>query len=119
MDTDRVESANEKDQEKVEEKLAEEMEWPCGGICGENVTEDGIECVVCEKWYHVDCTDVVSPNDYINKPYTCKECPEKDRKKNKKSQGQYKGKGKGWQTKKEAEKPSNPKLPNKGGLDKK
>ena len=33
MDTDRVEGANEKDQEKVEEKLAEEMEWPCG-ICG-------------------------------------------------------------------------------------
>ena len=83
MDTDRVESANEKEQEKIEEKLAEEVEWPCGGIGGENVTEDGIECVVCEKWYHVDCTDVVSPNDYINKPYTCKECPVKYRKKQK------------------------------------
>ena len=49
-DTDRVESANEKEQEKVEEKLAEEMEWPCGGMCGENVTNDGIECVVC-TWF--------------------------------------------------------------------
>ena len=93
-DTDRVESANEKEQEKVEEKLAEEMEWPCGGICGENVTEDGIECVVCEKWYHVDCTDVVSPNDYISKPYTCKECSEKDRKKAKKPKDSTRGKGK-------------------------
>ena len=38
MDTDRVECANEKDQEKVEEKLAEEMEWPCS-VCGENIIE--------------------------------------------------------------------------------
>ena len=49
---------------------------------------------MCEKWYHVDCTDVVSPNDYINKPYTCKECPEKDRKKTKKPKDSTRGKGK-------------------------
>ena len=92
MDTDRVESANEKEQEKVEEKLAEEMEWPCGGICGENVTEDGIECVVCEKWYHVDYTDAVSPNDYISKPYSCKKCSEKGGGKAKKPKDSAKGK---------------------------
>ena len=80
-DTDRLEGANEKDseevEEKLEEKLAEEMEWPCG-ICGKNVTEDGIKCVDCKKWCHVEgCTEIISPNEYKSNPYTCPKCSEK------------------------------------------
>ena len=93
MDTDRIECANEKDQEKVEVKLAEEMEWPCG-VCGENVIEDGIECGKCKKWYHVDCTDVVSPNNYTNKLYSCKKCSERGGGKAKKPKDNAKGNGK-------------------------
>ena len=94
------------------------MEWPCG-ICGKNVIEDGIKCVECEKWCHVEgYTDVVSPNDYISKPYSCKKCSEKSRGKAKKPKDSSKGK-KGWQTKMKGEKPFYPKLPNKRGLDSK
>ena len=65
-DTDRVEGANEKDTEghpkEVKEKLAEEMEWPCG-VCGSNVTDDGIKCVDCKKWCHMgECAEVLTPN---------------------------------------------------------
>ena len=76
-DTDRVEGANEKDSVEVEEKLVEEIEWPCA-ICGKNVPDDGIKCAECEKWCHIEgCTDVVSPNDYRSKPYSCQKCSDK------------------------------------------
>ena len=47
-------------------------------VSEENVTVDGVECVVCNKWYHVDeCTEIISPNEYLSKPYTCPKCIEK------------------------------------------
>ena len=95
-DTDRAEGANEKDTEghpkEMDEKLEEEMKWPCG-VCEENVTADGLECVVCNKWYHVgECTEIISPNEYRGKE--------------------------AWQTKK-GQKLFYPKHPNRGGLDSK
>ena len=51
-DTDRVEGANEKDTEghpkEVDEKIEEDMKWPCG-VCEESVSVYGLECVVCKK----------------------------------------------------------------------
>ena len=87
--TDRVEGENEKDKEghpkEVEEKLAEEMEWPCG-VCGKNVTEDGIECVDCKKWCHVEeCAEILTPSEHKLKPYTCPKCSGKGGKKQKRS----------------------------------
>ena len=59
------------------EKVEEEKKWPCG-VCGEEVTNDGIECVVCNGWYCVgECTETVSATDFINKRYTCQKCLEK------------------------------------------
>ena len=58
MDTDKVEGNNEKE---VEEKLVEEIEWPCG-VCGSNVMDDGIERVDRKKWCHMEeCTEVLTP----------------------------------------------------------
>ena len=95
IDTDRIECANEKDQEKVEVKLDEEMEWPCG-VCGKDVMEDGIECGRCKKWYHVDCTDVISPKNYTNKLYSCIVCSERGggKTKTKKPKDNARGNGK-------------------------
>ena len=44
-----IEGGNPKEADK---KLEEEKKWPCG-VCKECVTDDGIECVVCNKWYRV------------------------------------------------------------------
>ena len=58
----------------------------------ENVTEDCIKCADCEKWCHIEgCTDVVSPNDFLSKPYSCKKCSEKGGGKAKKSKDSAKG----------------------------
>ena len=72
MDTDRVEGANEKDTEghpkEVDEKIEEEMKWPCG-VCEESVTEDGLKYVACNKWYHFgECSDDILPDEYKTKP---------------------------------------------------
>ena len=87
------ERLNEKDTEghpKVRDgKLEEDLEWPCG-VCGDNVTVDGVRCADCNKWCHVDgCTEITSPNEYLIKPYTCSKCLEKgvDKAKKKKKPG--------------------------------
>ena len=55
----------------------EENKWPCG-VCGENVTDDGFECVVCNNWYHAgECIETISSSEFGTKPYTCKKCLEK------------------------------------------
>ena len=97
-DTDRVEGANEKDTEghpkEVDEKIEEEIKWPCG-VCEESVSVDGLECVACKKWYHFgDCTDNISSNEYTTKPYTCPKCLEKGGDKAKKPKDNLKGKQK-------------------------
>ena len=69
-----IEGGNPKEADK---KLEEENKWPCG-VCKENVTDDGFECVVCKNWHHAgECTDTVSSSEFGNKPYTCKKCLEK------------------------------------------
>ena len=42
---DNIEGGNPKEAEK---KLEKENKWPCG-VCGEGVTDDGIECVGCNN----------------------------------------------------------------------
>merc|ERR1712081_70310 len=62
---------------KEADKKLEENKWPCG-VCEENVTDDGFECVVCNNWYHAgECTETTSSSEFKNKPYTCKKCLEK------------------------------------------
>ena len=92
------ERLNEKDTEGhpkvIDGKLEEDLEWPCG-VCGDNVTVDGVKCVVCNKWCHVDgCTEIMSPNEYLSKPFTCPKCLEKGVDKAKKSKENQKGKKK-------------------------
>ena len=80
--TDWEEGGKEKDTEgnqctkDVEKVVIEETEWPCS-MCSSNVLEDGLKCVECEKWCHVDCSDVVKPTEYKHKPFTCPKCPER------------------------------------------
>ena len=72
--------------EVIDDKIEEDLKWPCGA-CGEDVTVDGVQCGFCKKWYHVDeCTEseVISPNEYLSKPYTCPKCIEKSEGKAKK-----------------------------------
>ena len=57
-------------------EVVEEIEWPCG-VCGLNVSDDGLECVGCEKWYHGDCSEVLNPIEYRVKQYKCLKCTEK------------------------------------------
>ena len=66
---DNVESPND-----IEE--AEEIEWPCG-VCGMSVSDDGLECVGCKKWYHGDCSEVLNPIEYRVKQYKCLNCTDK------------------------------------------
>ena len=62
---------------EANEKVEEEKKWPCG-VCEENVTNDGIECVVCNGWYCVgECTDTITSSEFRTKPYTCTKCLEK------------------------------------------
>ena len=69
------------------EKVEEEKKWPCG-VCGEEVTNDGIECVVCNGWYCVgECTDTITSSEFRTKPYTCTKCLEKKWGKVKKPKG--------------------------------
>ena len=91
------ERLNEKDTEghpkEVDEKV-EEKKWPCG-VCEESVTEDGLECVACNKWYHFEeCSDDILPHEYENKPYTCSKCLESGGDKAKKPKDNTKGKKK-------------------------
>ena len=80
--TDWEEGGKEKDTERnqgtrdVEEVVTAEIEWPCG-VCESNVSDDGLKCVECEKWCHVDCSDVVIPAEYEHKPFTCPKCSER------------------------------------------
>ena len=84
-----IEGGNPKEADK---KLEEEKKWPCG-VCEENVMDDGIECVVCNKWYHVgECTDTISSSEFRTKPYTCPKCLEKSGGKVKKPKVNGKGK---------------------------
>ena len=75
------EQLNERDTEGhpgvIDDKLEEDLKWPCG-VCGDEVTVDGVKCGSCNKWYHVDeCTEIISPNEYLTKLYTCPKCIEK------------------------------------------
>ena len=80
--TDWKEGGKEKDTEgnqgtkDVEEVVTAEIEWPCS-VCRLNVLVDGLECVKCQKWCHVDCLDVAKPTEYKHKPFTCPKCPER------------------------------------------
>ena len=75
------EQLNERDTEGhpgvIDDKLEEDLKWPCG-VCGDEVTVDGVKCGSCNKWYHVDeCTEIISPKEYLTKLYTCPKCIEK------------------------------------------
>ena len=80
--TDWKEGGKEKDTEgnqgtkDVEEVVTAEIEWPCS-VCSSNVSDDGLKCVECKKWCHVDCSDVVKPTEYEHKPFTCPKCSER------------------------------------------
>merc|ERR1712029_1279164 len=76
-----IEGGNSKEADK---KLEEENKWRCG-VCEENVTDDGIECVVCNNWYHAgECSETLSSSEFGDKPYTCKKCLGKSKGKAKK-----------------------------------
>ena len=73
---DNVESPKDNVESPKDIEESEEIEWPCGA-CGLNVSDDGLECVGCKRWYHGDCSDVLNPIEYRVKQYKCLKCTEK------------------------------------------
>ena len=81
----------------VDEEDTAEIKWPCS-VCEMNVTDDGLKCVECSLWSHVDCTEVIDPKEYKSKPFKCPKCAEKCAPKTIKAKDSTTEKKKTWQT---------------------
>ena len=47
--------------------------WPCG-VCGKGVQANSVQCTVCKKWIHKQCSGVRVDLSQVADDFRCRRC---------------------------------------------